>query len=279
MFVFQTFRAGSIEIISTGSARSPAVGRPVIEIDLGVRRRNRARGGVNNDMVGVTVDRELPGEEEEGVVNDEDEEGVDSSQEEEEYQVDEVDGERIVSADSMEGLEEERLAAVPPPWQAAMPPNLLDARLGGGEALGEAGGGEPNDYRVPPPEGGRPPPPQVSYPQMLSLVLVELNIRIFIEIDVPGLGLTEGLNINMQVEREGMRINIVGAGPAVAGQNPGQGAQERGGYLIIGEVVFQTNHHSILCDIPVTEMVRAPAWWCWSKGKGKGSLFWKSWST
>ena len=31
-----------------------------------------------------------------------------------------------------------------------------------------------------------------------------------------------------------MRINIVGAGPAVAGQNPGQGAQERGGYLIIG---------------------------------------------
>jgi len=103
--------------------------------------------------------------------------------------VDEVDGERIVSADSLQGLAEERLAA--PPWQA-MPPNLL----GGEDALEEGGGGEPNDYRVPPPEGGRPQPPQV--------------------------------------EREGMRINIVGAGPAVAGQNPGQGAQERGGYLIIG---------------------------------------------
>ena len=142
----------------------------MIEIDLGVRRRNRARGGVNNDMVGVTVDRELPREEEdedeegeEGVVNDEEE--VDSSQEEGEYQVDEVDGERIVSADSLEGLAEERLAA--PPWQA-MPPNLLDDRLGGDEALGE--GGEPNDYRVPPPEGGRPPPPQVSFLQMLPWV-------------------------------------------------------------------------------------------------------------
>ena len=32
-----------------------------------------------------------------------------------------------------------------------------------------------------------------------------------------------------------MRINIVGAGPAVPGQNPGQVAQERGGYLILGE--------------------------------------------
>ena len=32
-----------------------------------------------------------------------------------------------------------------------------------------------------------------------------------------------------------MRINIVGAGSAVAGQNlPGRAAQERGGYLIIG---------------------------------------------
>ena len=71
ILVFQTFRAGSIEIISTGSARSPAVGRPVIEIDLGVRRRNRARGGVNNDMVGVTVDRELPREEEENEGEDE----------------------------------------------------------------------------------------------------------------------------------------------------------------------------------------------------------------
>lgn len=145
----------------------------MIEIDLGVRRRNRARGGVNNDMVGVTVDRELPREEEdeeegeEGVVNDEEEE-VDSSQEEGEYQVDEVDGERIVSADSLEGLAEERLAA--PPWQA-MPPNLLDARLGGDEALGEGEeGGEPNDYRVPPPEGGRPPPPQVPFPQTLPWV-------------------------------------------------------------------------------------------------------------
>ena len=145
----------------------------MIEIDLGVRRRNRARGGVNNDMVGVTVDRELPREEEdeeegeEGVVNDEEEE-VDSSQEEGEYQVDEVDGERIVSADSLEGLAEERLAA--PPWQA-MPPNLLDARLGGDEALGEGEeGGEPNDYRVPPPEGGRPPPPQVPFLQMLPWV-------------------------------------------------------------------------------------------------------------
>ena len=139
----------------------------MIEIDLGVRRRNRARGGVNNDMVGVTVDRELPREEEEEEeereAND-DEEEVDSSQEEGEYQVDEVDGERIVSADSLEGLEEEeRLAA--PPWQAAMSPNLLDARLSGGdEALREGGGGEPNDYRVPPPEGGRPPPPQVGIP-------------------------------------------------------------------------------------------------------------------
>ena len=32
-----------------------------------------------------------------------------------------------------------------------------------------------------------------------------------------------------------MRINIVGAGPAVPGPNPGQAAQERGGYIIIGE--------------------------------------------
>ena len=190
----------------------------MIEIDLGVRRRNRARGGVNSDMVGVTVDRELPREEEEeeegeeGDVNDEEE--VDSSQEEGEYQVDEVDGERIVSADSLEGLAEERLAA--PPWQA-MPPNLLDVRLGGDDTLGEGGGGEPNDYRVPPPEGGRPPPPQVPLP--LTLSWVDRKISQYIK---------------MQVERAGMRINIVGAGPAVAGQNAGQGAQERGGYLIIG---------------------------------------------
>ena len=33
-----------------------------------------------------------------------------------------------------------------------------------------------------------------------------------------------------------MRINIVGAGPAVPGQNLGQAAQERGGYLILGEL-------------------------------------------
>ena len=33
-----------------------------------------------------------------------------------------------------------------------------------------------------------------------------------------------------------MRINIVGAGPAVPGPNPGQAAQERGGYIILGEL-------------------------------------------
>ena len=46
-------------------------------------------------------------------------------------------------------------------------------------------------------------------------------------------------DINVKVERGDMRINIVGAGPAVAGQNPGQGAQERGGYLIIGSAADQ----------------------------------------
>ena len=102
----QTFRAGSIEIISTGSAQASG-GRPVIEIDLGVRRRSRTMGGgsLSNDMVGVTVDRELPrNEEEEEEDADEDTEEVDSSQEEGEYQVDEVDGERIVSAASIQGL-------------------------------------------------------------------------------------------------------------------------------------------------------------------------------
>ena len=100
----QTFRAGSIEIISTGSAQASG-GRPVIEIDLGVRRRSRTMGGgsLSNDMVGVTVDRELPRNEEEEDA-DEDTEEVDSSQEEGEYQVDEVDGERIVSAASIQGL-------------------------------------------------------------------------------------------------------------------------------------------------------------------------------
>ena len=103
----QTFRAGSIEIISTGSAQASG-GRPVIEIDLGVRRRSRTMGGgsLSNDMVGVTVDRELPrNEEEEEEDADEDTEEVDSSQEEGEYQVDEVDGERIVSAASIQGLD------------------------------------------------------------------------------------------------------------------------------------------------------------------------------
>ena len=101
----QTFRAGSIEIISTGSAQASG-GRPVIEIDLGVRRRSRTMGGgsLSNDMVGVTVDRELPRDEEEEDA-DEDTEEVDSSQEEGEYQVDEVDGERIVSAASIQGLD------------------------------------------------------------------------------------------------------------------------------------------------------------------------------
>ena len=161
---FQTFRAGSIEIISTGSALSPSVGRPVIEIDLGVRRRNRARGGINNDMVGVTVDRELPREEEEEedqVVNEEEEEEVDSSQEEGEYQVDEVDGEQIVSADTLEGLQEARLRDGPQPREG-MPRGILDVRLDV-DAMEESADGEPNDYRVPPPEGGRLPPPQVAF--------------------------------------------------------------------------------------------------------------------
>jgi len=147
--------------------------------------------------VGVTVDRELPREEEEEedqVVNEE-EEDVDSSQEEGEYQVDEVDGEQIVSADTLEGLQEARLRDGPQPREG-MPRGILDVRLDV-DAMEESADGEPNDYRVPPPEGGRLPPPQV--------------------------------------EREGMRINIVGAGSAVAGQNlPGRAAQERGGYLIIG---------------------------------------------
>ena len=61
-------------------------------------------GSLSNDMVGVTVDRELPrNEEEEEEDADEDTEEVDSSQEEGEYQVDEVDGERIVSAASIQG--------------------------------------------------------------------------------------------------------------------------------------------------------------------------------
>ena len=82
----------------------------MIEIDLGVRRRSRTMGGgsLSNDMVGVTVDRELPRneeEEEEEEDADEDTEEVDSSQEEGEYQVDEVDGERIVSAASIQGLD------------------------------------------------------------------------------------------------------------------------------------------------------------------------------
>ena len=59
---------------------------------------------MSNDMVGVTVDRELPRNEEEEEDGDEDTEEVDSSQEEGEYQVDEVDGERIVSAASIQGL-------------------------------------------------------------------------------------------------------------------------------------------------------------------------------
>ena len=176
---FQTFRAGSIEIISTGSAQASG-GRPVIEIDLGVRRRSRTMGGgsLSNDMVGVTVDRELPrnGEEEDA---DEDTEEVDSSQEEGEYQVDEVDGERIVSAASIQGLyqtedlklnkhfiegldEEERLREPSPlRRQSLMLRDLVEARRRQ-EALREAAGGEPNDYRVPPPEGARAPtPPEV----------------------------------------------------------------------------------------------------------------------
>ena len=78
----------------------------MIEIDLGVRRRSRTMGGgsLSNDMVVVTVDRELPrNEEEEEEDADEDTEEVDSSQEEGEYQVDDVDGERIVSAASIQG--------------------------------------------------------------------------------------------------------------------------------------------------------------------------------
>jgi len=203
--VVQTFRAGSIEIISTGSAQASG-GRPVIEIDLGVRRRSRTMGGgsLSNDMVGVTVDRELPrNEEEEEEDADEDTEEVDSSQEEGEYQVDEVDGERIVSAASIQGLDEEERLREPSPLrrQSLMLRDLVEARRRQ-EALREAAGGEPNDYRVPPPEGARAPtPPEVE---------------------------REG------PVREGMRINIVGAGPAVPGQNPGQAAQERGGYLILG---------------------------------------------
>ena len=177
----QTFRAGSIEIISTGSAQASG-GRPVIEIDLGVRRRSRTMGGgsLSNDMVGVTVDRELPrNEEEEEEDADEDTEEVDSSQEEGEYQVDEVDGERIVSAASIQGLdqtedpklnkhfiegldEEERLREPSPlRRQSLMLRDLVEARRRQ-EALREGAGGEPNDYRVPPPEGARAPtPPEV----------------------------------------------------------------------------------------------------------------------
>merc|ERR1719166_842085 len=132
---------------------------------------------------------------------DEDTEEVDSSQEEGEYQVDEGDGGRVVSAASIQGLDEEERLREPPPLrrQSLMLRDLVEARRRQ-EALGEAAGGEPNDYRVPPPEGARAPtPPEVE---------------------------REG------AVREGMRINIVGAGPAVPGQNPGQAAQERGGYLI-----------------------------------------------
>merc|ERR1719430_2407352 len=131
--VVQTFRAGTIEIISTGSAQTSG-GRPVIEIDLGVRRRSRTMGGgsLSNDMVGVTVDRELPRneEEEEEEDADEDTEEMDSSQEEGEYQVDEVDGERIVSAASIQGLDEEERLREPSPLrgQSLMLRELVEAR-------------------------------------------------------------------------------------------------------------------------------------------------------
>ena len=208
----------------------------MIEIDLGVRRRNRARGGVNSDMVGVTVDRELPREEEEeegeeGDVNDEEE--VDSSQEEGEYQVDEVDGERIVSADSLQGLAEERLAA--PPWQA-MPPNLL----GGEDALEEGGGGEPNDYRVPPPEGGRPQPPQVPFPQTLPWVDRKLNHCYQ----------NAGGERGYENQHSGSWSSSCRAESWPRGSGEGR-----------------ISHH------------RAPARWCWSSRKGKSSLLWKSGST
>merc|ERR1719319_706489 len=58
----QTFRAGRVEVVAAGAASPLDQGRPVIEIDLGVRRRAGAAGrGAEGDMVGVTVDRELGG--------------------------------------------------------------------------------------------------------------------------------------------------------------------------------------------------------------------------
>merc|ERR1719445_2729225 len=119
-------------------------------------------GSLSNDMVGVTVDRELPRNEEEEDA-DEDTEEVDSSQEEGEYQVDEVDGERIVSAASIQSLDEEERLREPSPLrrQSLMLRDLVEARRRQ-EALREGAGGEPNDYRVPPPEGARAPtPPEV----------------------------------------------------------------------------------------------------------------------
>ena len=47
-----------------------------------------------------------------------------------------------------------------------------------------------------------------------------------------------------------MRINIVGAGPAVPGQNPGQAAQERGGYLILGELTSSERFGSMFSQDP-----------------------------
>ena len=87
-----------------------------------------------------------------------------------------------------------------------------------------------------------------------------------------------------------MRINIVGAGSAVAGQNlPGRAAQERGGYLIIGGDCVKHELQITECDAIEKQMteqegklntsLRAPARRCWGKGwQGKSSLFWKSWS-
>ena len=86
-----------------------------------------------------------------------------------------------------------------------------------------------------------------------------------------------------------MRINIVGAGSAVAGQNlPGRAAQERGGYLIIGgDCVYMNCRllNAMQLKKQMTEhegklntSLRAPARRCWGKGwQGKSSLFWKSW--
>ena len=104
---------------------------------------------------------------------------MDSSQEEGEYQIDEVDGERIVSAASIQGLdhpddtklnkhfiegldEEERLREPSPlRGQSLMLRELVEARRRQ-EALREAAAGEPNDYRVPPPPDARAPtPPEV----------------------------------------------------------------------------------------------------------------------